>query len=80
MSVTPNIEYNARFETLPAGKFRHNDHRFERTGDEFHVCANGVAERFGYAVRFAAIGPEDGEVGSPTQMALFEAADWLRMQ
>jgi len=28
--TTPNVEYNVRFETLPAGKFRHKDHRFGR--------------------------------------------------
>jgi hypothetical protein len=27
--TTPNAEYNANFETLPAGEFRHRDHRFE---------------------------------------------------
>ena len=26
--TTPNAEYNANFETLPAGEFRHRDHRF----------------------------------------------------
>ena len=28
--------------------------------------------RYGYAVRFLPIGPEDAEVGPPTQMAVFE--------
>ena len=78
--TTPNVEYNVRFETLPAGKFRHKDHRFEWTRAEFQEWANSVAERFGYTVRFAPVGPVDSEVGSPTQMALFEAADWLRKQ
>ena len=27
--TTPNAEYNTVFETLPAGEFRHGDHRFE---------------------------------------------------
>lgn len=27
--TTPNLEYNVKFETLPAGQFRHKDHRFE---------------------------------------------------
>ena len=26
--TTPNVEYNVKFESLPAGKFRHKDHRF----------------------------------------------------
>jgi 3' terminal RNA ribose 2'-O-methyltransferase Hen1 len=69
--TTPNSEYNARFETLPAGTFRHRDHRFEWTRSEFQTWAGGVAERFGYSVRFVLVGPEDQEVGSPTQMAVF---------
>src|SRR5262249_40404779 len=27
--TTPNAEYNVKWESLPAGKFRHRDHRFE---------------------------------------------------
>ncbi len=70
--TTPNSEYNVRFETLPAGKFRHKDHRFEWTRAEFQGWAGSVAERFGYGVRFVPVGPEDAEVGSPTQMGVFE--------
>ncbi|MEG3842587.1 3' terminal RNA ribose 2'-O-methyltransferase Hen1 [Microcoleus sp. herbarium14] len=69
--TTPNIEYNVKFENLPAGKFRHRDHRFEWTRAEFQTWANGVAERFEYAVEFRSVGTEDLEVGSPTQMAIF---------
>lgn len=70
--TTPNHEYNVKWETLPTGKFRHRDHRFEWTRDEFQEWANGVAARFGYSVRFLPIGPEDSAVGSPTQMGVFE--------
>jgi 3' terminal RNA ribose 2'-O-methyltransferase Hen1 len=69
--TTPNIEYNVKFENLPAGKFRHRDHRFEWTRTEFQAWANRVAERFGFAVEFRCVGTEDLEVGSPTQMAIF---------
>lgn len=69
--TTPNAEYNVRWPTLPAGNFRHRDHRFEWTRAEFQEWAVRVAERFGYAVRFAPVGPVDPEVGSPTQMGLF---------
>lgn len=69
--TTPNVEYNVRFETLPAGKFRHKDHRFEWTRRQFQNWANGAAQRFGYAVRFESVGPEDPSVGSPTQMAVY---------
>ncbi len=70
--TTPNVEYNPKFETLPAGKFRHKDHRFEWTRAEFQSWADNVCERFGYAVRILPIGPEDAEVGAPSQMAVFE--------
>ena len=69
--TTPNTEYNVRWPTLPAGNFRHRDHRFEWTRTEFQAWATRVAERFGYTVRFAPVGPVDPDVGSPTQMALF---------
>jgi 3' terminal RNA ribose 2'-O-methyltransferase Hen1 len=69
--TTPNVEYNVRFETLPPGQLRHRDHRFEWTRAEFQSWANGMAERFGYVVRFLPIGPEDAELGAPTQMGVF---------
>ncbi len=71
--TTPNREFNVKWETLPAGQFRHRDHRFEWTRAEFQAWANGVAERFKYSVRFVSIGTEDPEVGPPTQMAIFQA-------
>ena len=70
--TTPNQEYNVKWETLPAGKFRHRDHRFEWTRAEFQAWAKGVAARFGYNVRFLPVGPEDSVVGSPTLMGIFE--------
>jgi 3' terminal RNA ribose 2'-O-methyltransferase Hen1 len=70
--TTPNAEYNVKFETLPAGKFRHKDHRFEWTREQFQSWANTIAPRFDYAVQFLTIGPEDANVGSPTQMGIFK--------
>ncbi len=69
--TTPNAEYNALFEALPAGRFRHRDHRFEWTRPEFTSWAEGVASRNGYGVRFATIGPVDPQRGAPTQMGIF---------
>src|SRR5262245_15683391 len=69
--TTPNAEYNVKWERLPAGQFRHRDHRFEWTRDQFQIWAKAVAERFGYSVRFDAVGPVDAGVGSPTQMGVF---------
>ncbi len=71
--TTPNREYNAKFEGLPAGEFRHRDHRFEWTRGEFESWAGRVAADHAYGVRFLPVGPEDPEFGAPTQMAVFEA-------
>lgn len=72
--TTPNVEYNVRWETLPAGHVRHRDHRFEWTRAEFRAWADAVALRHGYAVRYVPVGPDDPEVGPPTQMAVFTLA------
>jgi 3' terminal RNA ribose 2'-O-methyltransferase Hen1 len=69
--TTPNAEYNAKFANLPAGQFRHPDHRFEWTRAEFEKWAGEVAARFGYEVRFTPVGPIDPALGPPTQMAIF---------
>lgn len=69
--TTPNREYNVKWETLPAGHFRHADHRFEWTRQEFQEWANRVAALHGYSVRFVPVGPVDEVVGSPTQMGVF---------
>jgi 3' terminal RNA ribose 2'-O-methyltransferase Hen1 len=69
--TTPNSEYNVRFPTLPAGQFRHKDHRFEWTRPQFQSWAQSINSRFGYSARFLPVGPEDPQVGSPTQMGVF---------
>lgn len=69
--TTPNADYNVRFETLPAGQFRHKDHRFEWTRAQFQHWANAIATRFGYSVEFRPVGNLDPEVGAPTQMGFF---------
>ncbi|WP_369195349.1 3' terminal RNA ribose 2'-O-methyltransferase Hen1 [Streptomyces djakartensis] len=69
--TTPNVEYNVRWESLPAGHVRHGDHRFEWTRAEFRAWADAVAARHGYGVEFVPVGPDDPEVGPPTQMAVF---------
>ena len=69
--TTPNAEHNALFANLPAGKFRHPDHRFEWTRDEFRAWVSGVEERFGYAARIEGIGANHEVHGPPTQMAVF---------
>jgi 3' terminal RNA ribose 2'-O-methyltransferase Hen1 len=69
--TTPNVEYNGLFPTLPAGRLRHRDHRFEWTRAEFRDWAERVCDRYGYTAAFSPVGPEDPAVGSPTQMGVF---------
>ena len=69
--TTPNVEYNVRWETLPAGSLRHPDHRFEWTRAQFATWAERVGAQHGYAVRYLPVGPDDPDVGPPTQMAVF---------
>ncbi|MFJ9078994.1 3' terminal RNA ribose 2'-O-methyltransferase Hen1 [Streptomyces sp. NPDC102278] len=73
--TTPNVEYNVRWESLPAGHVRHGDHRFEWTRAEFRAWADRVAGRHGYRVSHVPVGDEDPEVGAPTQLAVFTRAD-----
>jgi SAM-dependent methyltransferase len=69
--TTPNSEYNVRWPTLPAGQFRHRDHRFEWTRAEFGKWATRVATAHGYRFEISPLGPVDPEVGAPSQMAVF---------
>jgi hypothetical protein len=76
--TTPNVEYNVRWPSLPAGRARHPDHRFEWTRSQFRDWAARVADHYGYAVRSEPVGPDDPEVGPPTQMAVFTRTDSVR--
>jgi len=69
--TTPNVEYNVRYPGLPAGSMRHRDHRFEWTRAQFRSWADAVAAEHGYTVRYLPVGPDDPEVGPPTQLAVF---------
>ncbi|HEY4358400.1 MAG TPA: 3' terminal RNA ribose 2'-O-methyltransferase Hen1 [Acidobacteriaceae bacterium] len=69
--TTPNVEYNTVFSSLPAGAFRHSDHRFEWSRAQFELWAHSLCERFSYDVRFATVGPVHEEFGAPSQMAVF---------
>ena len=70
--TTPNIEYNALFESMEPGKLRHSDHRFEWTRKEFEDWCRPVANDHGYEVEFLPLGPLDEKLGAPSQMAVFE--------
>lgn len=73
--TTPNAEYNELFEDLPAGKFRHRDHRFEWTREEFRDFCESAAATHGYRATFESIGTEHAEHGAPSQLAHFVRDD-----
>lgn len=70
--TTPNREYNVLFEELQAGEFRHKDHRFEWTRDEFKAWANNICDKYNYNVEFANVGSVDENHGAITQMGIFK--------
>ncbi|MCX6381460.1 MAG: 3' terminal RNA ribose 2'-O-methyltransferase Hen1 [Armatimonadetes bacterium] len=72
--TTPNADYNTFWESLPAGQFRHRDHRFEWTREEFESWAKRVGGLFGYSVQIQGVGAEQEGLGFPTQMAVFDRA------
>lgn len=69
--TTPNAEYNAIYEKLHAGEFRHDDHRFEWSRKQFQEWAVSLGERFGYQAQFEPVGPVEEQYGAPSQMAIF---------
>lgn len=71
---TPNAEYNVHFRQLEEGMFRHWDHKFEWTRQEFETWCITVADEYGYTVSFDGVGePKKGQenVGHCSQFALF---------
>jgi 3' terminal RNA ribose 2'-O-methyltransferase Hen1 len=69
--TTPNADYNVLFPSLPAGKFRHTDHRFEWSRAQFEAWCARVAEAYGYKVRTEPLGDVDETHGAPSQMGVF---------
>lgn len=67
--TTPNQEYNEVYE-LGKG-YRHPDHRFEWTREEFHKWCEMQNEDNEYEITFDGIGEEHELYGCPTQMCLF---------
>lgn len=95
--TTPSYTYNQRWSPPgvpdpkgyldPTGRtdrvFRHSDHKFEWTVDEFVQWCTSVAQQWGYAVETATIGipkeqdpwGRDGILGGATQVASFRRLD-----
>lgn len=73
--TTPNAEYNQLWPSFKSGEFRHSDHRFEWSREEFESWSNRIADNYGYTVRFQPVGQVDAQKGAPTQMAIFERSN-----
>ena len=69
--TTPNADYNALFQALSAGEFRHEDHRFEWSRDEFKTWCQKIEQEYGYRVAIESLGPVDEHHGAPSQLASF---------
>lgn len=76
--TTPNSDFNVVFN-LPPGKFRHWDHKFEWSREEFRLwCEKIITEFKNYTYRIEGIceGPEEtSHLGCVSQMAVFEKQD-----
>jgi 3' terminal RNA ribose 2'-O-methyltransferase Hen1 len=73
--TTPNREYNVRWESLPTGKLRHPDHRFEWTREEGRAWAARVAATHSYCFTWSDLGPVDDALGGPSQMLVFDRVE-----
>ncbi|KAI1302346.1 Small RNA 2'-O-methyltransferase [Halotydeus destructor] len=74
--TTPNSEFNALFQQLKPGDFRHWDHKFEWSRREFKDwCDSIVAKYPDYAYEIFGVGdalPESKELGPCSQGVLFK--------
>ncbi|KAK0159614.1 hypothetical protein PV327_010710 [Microctonus hyperodae] len=80
--TTPNADFNVLFPNLNG--FRHDDHKFEWTRDEFAHWANGIINKYpDYKVKFKGIcrGPKGTEkYGCCSQMAIFHRREDINTQ
>lgn len=83
---TPNSDFNViftRFNPLLPNGFRHEDHKFEWTREEFKAWCLGIVEQYpNYMFSLLGVGnpPKDMEsVGNVSQIAIFVRKDILEM-
>lgn len=72
---TPNREYNELFDKMEEGQFRHQDHRFEWTRQEFSEWVESICQKYGYQAIVKSIGEESQGIGAPSQMAVFKLSE-----
>ncbi|XP_064544070.1 small RNA 2'-O-methyltransferase isoform X2 [Drosophila montana] len=83
---TPNSDFNiifTRFNPLLPNGFRHHDHKFEWTREQFKSWCLAITEKYpNYMFSLLGVGeppPGDESVGYVSQMALFVRKDMLGM-
>ncbi|UJR37978.1 hypothetical protein I4U23_030660 [Adineta vaga] len=78
--TTPNADFNVLFSAMPCGQFRHIDHKFEFTREQFNIWAQQIALTYNYLVEFTGVGEaplneQYRNVGTCTQIAIFYRQD-----
>ena len=69
---TPNVEFNVLFKNTK--KFRHWDHKFEWTRNQFKAWGDKICSKFGYEVYYTGVGTPPNnklKVGFCSQFAVF---------
>lgn len=73
--TTPNYEFNRFFDNVDKPPFRHDDHKFEMTREEFKQWADTIAKTYGYNMCLDGVGlpkTNDTSRGFCTQIAVFQ--------
>lgn len=78
--TTPNADFNVLFEKMICGQFRHADHKFEFTRQQFQTWAEQITSTYPYRVEFTGVGDapsheQHRNLGQCTQIALFYRQD-----
>ncbi|XP_005107873.1 small RNA 2'-O-methyltransferase [Aplysia californica] len=76
--TTPNSEFNILFGNEDPKQFRHWDHKFEWTRQEFQLWCHEVCVKFGYSVEYSGVGypfsdPHSLSLGPCSQAAIFSS-------
>lgn len=87
--TTPNIEYNhviGEFYGRPSQyKFRHRDHKFEWTRQEFSEWVSKIASKYNYSVEISGIGcvsenEDHSKFGYASHCAIFSSSDEIKTE
>jgi predicted nucleotidyltransferase/ubiquinone/menaquinone biosynthesis C-methylase UbiE len=68
--TTPNAEFNVFFQSNDGPTFRHPDHCFEWTRDQFQHWIENAGQRAAYSCSIRGVGGDNTRTGPPTQMAV----------